>query len=811
MPRFATRSRQIDHYELKDKLGEGAGGVVYRAYDTALQRTVVVKLLHRSRTVERNMLPLIEEARLASAIDHPNVCTVFDVGETEGRPYLVMQYVSGKPLSDYIQSGPLPLPLVLSFSAQIASGLAAAHRRGILHRDLKPANVMVTEEGLAKILDFGLARRAHGFETGGPVDGGTGTTDTPFGTTAYMAPEQFVTRRSSEQTDLWALGVIMFEMVNAHHPFWSEVMDPAQMAHAIQSRPLPDLRRQRPELDPALVAVIERLLARDPHARYQQATEVRDALRSLARAHDVDLHGIPDELPVFAAAQTDDARTGFFTAIAERLLPARQPVLPENAIVVLPFERVGAEVVPEYYGLALAETIATRLAGFSDLEVRSPRLVPASLRTSVNPEQIGRALSASFIISGDIIREAGRIHVSWRLLSATHQSVLTGGSVDSSADQLVAVQHEISDEIVTAIAEAGHLPIVARPVLRSSEAVGEADLPPDLVEDYLGGRALLNSQITRSSHEEDLLQARAMFERVTKRAPDFAPAHASLGIALTRYVRFGFAGVTDLIAAQRHLERALQLDPGNIEAKLYRAYTMLWRGEKEKARRDVQYLVKSAPYDAEVYLVAGIILHLDGLLGPSIQTLSMALRTNPTIAPRVYNLRARVYIYQQKPEEARAEIDRGLAVEPGHTLLRTTSGVWHLRHGELATATELLEGVVRDDPNLRLVHPTLAIAYWQDGRRDEALRLMNEETLATASADCEMAYRVATFYAVARDETEALHWLRRSIYLGNHNAPWFLANPHWEAVRDHPDIRRTLDELAENQRQYHERWRRLLG
>ena len=110
MPRFATRPRQIDHYELQDKLGEGAGGVVYRAYDTALQRTVVVKLLHRSRTVERNMLPLIEEARLASAIDHPNVCTVFDVGETEGRPYLVMQYVSGKPLSDYIRQGPLPLP-----------------------------------------------------------------------------------------------------------------------------------------------------------------------------------------------------------------------------------------------------------------------------------------------------------------------------------------------------------------------------------------------------------------------------------------------------------------------------------------------------------------------------------------------------------------------------------------------------------------------------------------------------------------------------------------------------------------------------
>ena len=129
----------------------------------------------------------------------------------------------------------------------------------------------------------------------------------------------------------------------------------------------------------------------------------------------------------------------------------------------------------------------------------------------------------------------------------------------------------------------------------------------------------------------------------------------------------------------------------------------------------------------------------------------------------MYNLRARVYIYQQKPEEARAEIDRGLAVEPAHTLLRTTSGVWHLRHGDLSTALELLEGVVSDDPNLRLVHPTLAIAYWQDGRRDEALRLMNEETLTTASADCEMAYRVATFYAVSQNETEALGPVLRDV------------------------------------------------
>ena len=176
----------------------------------------------------------------------------------------------------------------------------------------------------------------------------------------------------------------------------------------------------------------------------------------------------------------------------------------------------------------------------------------------------------------------------------------------------------------------------------------------------------------------------------------------------------------------------------------------------------------------------------------------------------MYNLRARIYTYQQRPELARQEVAKGLALEPRHTLLRTTHAVWHLRHGDLHEAVALLEGVAADDPNLRLAHPTLAIAYHRAGQPARAAALMTDELLAMGTADCEMAYRIATYFAVAGNVPEALHWLRKAVYLGNHNAPWFTRNPDWDALRAHEEVRQILAELAVTQRSHRARWKHVL-
>src|ERR1700689_2733802 len=265
------KRRTIGHYEFIRKIGAGGSGVGYLSTDPLLQRPVVLKLLKRGAlTLEQVRTTQLREARLASAIDHPNVCAIYDVGEApeedgeEAEAYIVMQYIPGKALDKIITEGPANLQLVLSAGIQIADGLAAAHFLGIFHRDLKPANVMLTEGGLIKILDFGLARRLRPdqteFDPGGPVSKRTpaaaGATYTARGgTIAYMAPEQFVTGQSSVQSDIFALGLILYELATGRHPFHRPDAQEFQSIRAIQFADPPSIREIAPNLPVELESV----------------------------------------------------------------------------------------------------------------------------------------------------------------------------------------------------------------------------------------------------------------------------------------------------------------------------------------------------------------------------------------------------------------------------------------------------------------------------------------------------------------------------------------------------------------------------
>ena len=292
--------RRIEHYELIRKLGSGGSGIVYLANDTLLMRPVVLKVLKRGAlSPEQMRTTVLREARLASAIEHPNVCAIYEVGEDSEEPYIVMQYVPGQSLDKLIAKGPASLQLVLSVGIQIADGLSAAHQLNIFHRDLKPANVMLTDGGLVKILDFGLARRLTPEEVelnpatssaraGGPPK----TTYTARGgTIGYMAPEQFVTGRSSVQSDLWALGVILYELVSGRHPFARPDSDEFMTIRAIQYvDPLP-----LTEVPAELNSVILTCLEKTPSERYGSAADIREALKTIMKALRIETGVIPGE------------------------------------------------------------------------------------------------------------------------------------------------------------------------------------------------------------------------------------------------------------------------------------------------------------------------------------------------------------------------------------------------------------------------------------------------------------------------------------------------------------------------------------
>src|ERR1017187_9334775 len=835
----SMKRRTIGHYEFIRKIGAGGSGVVYLATDTLLQRPVVLKLLKRGAlSLEQVRATQLREARLASAIDHPNVCAIYDVGEApsesggEDEAYIVMQYIPGKSLDKVIAEGPASLQLVLSAGIQIADGLSAAHLLGIFHRDLKPANVMLTDGGLIKILDFALARQLALDEADfDPASPGRRMPPNPEatytargGTIAYMAPEQFVTGRSSVQSDVFALGLILYELVSGRHPFHRADQPDFQTIRAIQFSDPPNLREIVPDLPVELESLVLRCLEKQPSSRFASAADVREGLRTVMKTLQLDSVGMPgdsiSQLPTqgrldLETPEEEKRATGILSMLAERFRESgATAAAKQNSIVVLPFINFGNSVVVDaekapapLYGYALADAIAARLARMTSLVVRPSSSLMTIPAQQLDPLSIGRKLLVRFVLAGNFMRSDAGFDLNWQLLDIPSQSVRAGGSINVASMDLISVQTEICNEVFSTLQGYGDL--------QHTTVEGTRDTVPSLSqglsEDYLQARAVLSSFMSRTGSLDDLNRARGLFEVVLKQDEKYAPAWSGLGITHLQYARHGLGGQMHVIEARRAFDKALLLDPGSVEANLYRVYMLLSRGEKESARHGIEHLLTTAANDWNVHLVAGLTLRIDGLYDEALEQFNISLRLNPANAAIIYNHRARVYQYQNQLELAGDEIEKGLTLEPRQPLLRISLGYQQMRLGDLARAVETLEGVVSDEASLRIVFPTIALCYVQLGDRKKAASFILEETLAAAEADGEMAYRLATYFAVDGDESEALHWLRRAIYLGNENYPWFSKNPAWRNLVGHSDFERILEDLKKSYRRNQRNWKRLLA
>lgn len=807
--------RTIEHYELVRKLGTGGSGVVYLANDTQLMRPVVLKVLKRGAlTVEQMRSTVLREARMASAIEHPNVCAIYEVGEEGEEAYIVMQYVPGQSLDKLIAKGPSSLQLVLSVGIQIADGLNAAHSLGIFHRDLKPANVMLTDGGLAKILDFGLARRLPPeeaeFDPGKAAPRRAGAPIATYtargGTIAYMAPEQFVTGHSSVQSDLWALGVVLYELAGGRHPFARPDGDEFQAIRAIQYFDPPPIEGIPAELN----SVILCCLSKNPLDRYGSAAEVREALKTIMKALQFETGIIPGEaaavLPPSTPAEQEKRTTGLLSMLAERFRESAEESTRQNTMLVLPFQNLGAKDTAPLYGFALADAIAARIARMSSLVVRPTSALMYVPVGQMDPLEIGQKLLVNWVLTGNFLRSQDGFDLNWQLLDVQRQSVHGGGAISVPSFDLIAVQTEICNEVFASLQGIGQLhPAAERSAPRT------AHLGEELSEEYLQARALLSGFMQRTGSRADLERAQKLFEAVVERDPTFAAAWSGLGIAELQYIRHGFGGQLHVMAARKALDRALQLDPESVEANLYRVYMLLSRGEKESARHGIEHLLQTAGNDWNVHFVAGITLRFDGMYEEALQQFNRSLSLNPANAANLYNHRARVYQYQNQLELAEEELQKGLTLEPRHPLLRTSLAYQRMRQGDLHQAIDMLETVIRDDSSMRIAVPTLAMCYVQMDDRERAATLIGEESIAAAEADSEMAYRLATYFAVDGDESEALHWLRRAIYLGNENYPWFSKNPAWSRLKGHTDFERILEDLKKSFRRNQRTWRRLLA
>src|SRR5271170_4381726 len=467
-------------------------------------RPVVLKILRRTTLpMEQMRTTVLREARLASAIEHPNVCAIYEVGEEGEEAYIVMQYVPGQSLDKIIGQGPASLQLVLSVGIQIADGLSAAHQLGIFHRDLKPANVMLTDGGLVKILDFGLARRLPPedaeFDPGktAPRPGGPKQTYTARGgTIAYMAPEQFVTGQSSVQSDIWALGVLLYELASGRHPFARPDAEDFQIIRSIQFSDTPELDKIVPGISVELTSVISTCLEKNPAMRYSTAGEVREALKTIMKAMQLETGGIPGDAAanlVTSGPESEKRTTSFLSMLAERFRESASETPRQNSVVVLPFNNLGTTEVAPLYGFALADAIAARLARIPSIVVRPSSSLMTLPTAQMDPLEIGQKLLVSHVLAGNFMRSDKGFDLNWQLLDVSAQSVRSGGTISVASFDLIAVQNEISNEVFAVLHGIGGVDNRGSQSESARTASRDGSLPDLVSEEYLQARALLSS------------------------------------------------------------------------------------------------------------------------------------------------------------------------------------------------------------------------------------------------------------------------------------------------------------------------------
>src|SRR6266571_916818 len=464
----------LGNYKILEKLGAGGQGTVYKAVDSKLGRTVVVKVLPAELTArEANLKRFEREARLASALDHPNICTIFDLNDINGVNFISMQYVEGRNVRQLVNGKPLKIESALSIAIQTADALAAAHAQGIIHRDVKAGNVMVTSKGQVKVLDFGLAKLLddEAARTSGIHHTELTEVGVPYGTATYAAPEQARGDRVDSRADIFSTGVLLYEMLTGMWPFRGKTA--VDVRHAVlHDEPAP-LSEMRPgPTPPRLQQILDQALEKDPRARYQKVAELRDDLKSVLREitsgaatplDEVTAPVAPRHLsskgPVTRALRWLKTRTGSEsgggTPTSPRMKQAEEHENPSTSIgdkgrksvAILPFKNLSNDQEMSFYEFSLADAVITELAHVRSLVVRPSSAIVKYQGQQVDPLEAGRQLSVDSILTASFLRAGERMRVTAQLLDVRTGEILWSDRIDTSAGDIIGVQDAIVKHI----------------------------------------------------------------------------------------------------------------------------------------------------------------------------------------------------------------------------------------------------------------------------------------------------------------------------------------------------------------------------
>jgi serine/threonine protein kinase/tetratricopeptide (TPR) repeat protein len=753
---------QLGHYEICSLLGAGGMGEVYLAKDTRLRRNVALKLLPSDLSLSKDRLLRFEqEAYAASALNHPNILTIYEIGQANETRFIAAEFIDGVTLRQRMTGTQLELTEVLDAVVQVGSALAAAHQAGIVHRDIKPENIMVRHDGYVKVLDFGLAKLSESQRIVSDPEAETVRlikTDpgVVMGTVSYMSPEQVRGLEVDERTDIWGLGVVIYEMLAGNAPFDGSTTSDV-IASILRTEPLP-LERFSPKVPAELHRIVKKALRKERSERYQTVKDLVLDLKNLRRE-------------IESGGQSG---------------PAIQREI--SSVAILPFRNLTNDPTVSFYEFSLADAVITELVRLRSLVVRPSSAITKYLGQAKDPREAGRELNVKAILAASFLHVASRVRVTAQLLDVQSGDVIWGDRIDSDASDIITVQDIIAQRIVDGL----HLKLSSHEQI---DLVRHATANSAAYEEYLRGRDRVGRYIYHTVANEDIEAAIRHFQRAIELDPNFALAHCALGGCHMQRVLKGAGKPDDLVRSQKALDTGLALDPGVVEARVFKAFVHLFRGEKQVARMLTATLRAEAPNNPSVHFVSAVLYRLDGDYERSLQSIDRASRLNPAERLTACWNRARIFMYQGRYDEAMIHLDLGVTIEPNHPLLKTfRAQVLHLR-GNPDAAAELFSEVLLDHPEIDGIRPLLAMSLSALGEHEAARAQFTERVKQVASADHDIPYWLASAYAMEGDSHEAFKWLEKAIRLGNENLPWFESNPAWRPLHNDPRFEEIMSQV----------------
>ncbi len=725
--------KTVSHYDIKAQLGEGGMGVVFDAEDTNLGRHVALKFLSPALANDENLLQRFQrEARAASSLNHPNICTIHGIEESDSGHFIVMELLDGESLGEKIRKGPIDIDTLLTLGVQIADALESAHSKGIIHRDLKPANIFVTSRGQAKILDFGLAKMEHrqSADTGSMMP--TAKLDdlskvgSTMGTIAYMSPEQARGEITDARTDLFSLGTVLYQMATGSQPFTGDTS--AVVFDSILNRDPQSLEEINPSLPQELSRIIGQALEKDRDLRYQSATDMKTALKRLKR-------------------DLNSGRHSTDSGIHSSRMPHSASATSAHSIAVLYFENLSGVKEDEYLRDGITEDITTELSKIKRLKTFSRAVVLGYRDKPVTAGQIGNELGASYVLSGSLRRAGNRLRINAQLVDTATDFPLWSERYDREMEDVFEVQDEIASKIAAAL----------RITLSPQEQQALKAKPTENLQAYdlyLRGR-----NFARRVGRQDMLFALQMFENAVALDPNFALAHAGLANVCAEYYWHFERNQTWLDRAVASTEVAIAKGVDAPEVKLAEAWVDYAEARYEKAINTVRAALAIDPdVDGGFYLLGRALFEAGRY-----QEIVDMMETAISHAGENYN-----------------------TVMPIHNALGAlgkSDAMMNFVHREMA----VYEDALKKTPEDARVRVLLAGNYAKLGRFDDAKREA-DMAMALRPDDAMILYNTACAFCAMDNAKDAMGALRKAWESGYRNTAWTRQDPDLALLHSEPEF-----------------------